>query len=320
MKNLIKILISVAALLLLYSCGKNNQITLQGYIDATYTYVSSGVSGKLLTLYVNKGDHIQENQLLFKLDPEPETSQLEQAKNKLSQSEQVLSDLQKGQRDTVISGLLAARLQVMANLDFARKTLDRYQALYKSGVLDKNSLDKATSDFNEADQKMKESEAHIEEARLGARENLIKAQQAVVASNMAEVKATSWSVSQKTIYSPINARVFDNLYEVGEFVEPGSPVYVLLPRTKIKVIFFVPESYLSYMKAGKIISFSCDSCKQKYPVAISFISPAAEYTPPVIFSKDSRDKLVYRIEALLSPEISDQFNVGQPVDVYITLK
>lgn len=306
-------------LLLLCGCQENKQITLQGYIEGTYTYVSSGVSGKLLELIFNKGDYVKQNQLLFKLDPEPETSELLQSEQKLAQSKQILADIQKGQRQTVINGLVAQRSQILASLDYSQKLLTRYKILYKQGVLEKNTLDQATSDFEENQQKLKQLDANIAEAKLGGRENVIQAEEANVASNIAQVKAMSWSVAQKTIYSPIDARVFDNLYEVGEFVEPGKPVYVLLPRTKIKVIFFVPEQYLSLMHIGKNIGFECDSCKQKYTTAITFISPTAEYTPPVIFSKDSRDKLVYRIEALLAPEIADKFNIGQPVDVYVNV-
>ena len=48
---------------------------------------------------------------------------------------------------------------------------------------------------------------------------------------------------------------------------------------------------------------------------ISYISPQAEYTPPVIYSKDSREKLVVMVEAV--PEAADamRLKVGQPVDV-----
>jgi len=317
--NYIKKLFILCVLLFLCGCENKKEITIQGYIEGTYTYVSSGVSGKLLQLMFYKGSYVKPNQLLFKLDPEPETSQLIQAEQKLAQSQQVLEDIQKGARDTIIKGLVAQRQQVVADLDYSQKLLIRYQTLYKQSVLDKNSLDKAASDNDANKERLKQLDANIAEAKLGGRENLIKAEEANVIGSAALVKASQWAVEQKTIYSPVDARVFDNSYEVGEFVEPGQPVYVLLPRNAIKVIFFVPEQYLSLMHIGKNISFSCDSCSQKYITAISFISPNAEYTPPVIFSKDSRDKLVYRIEALIKPEVSDKFNVGQPVDVQVSL-
>ena len=48
---------------------------------------------------------------------------------------------------------------------------------------------------------------------------------------------------------------------------------------------------------------------------ISFISPTAEYTPPVIYSNQTNDKLIFRIEAAFKPDIAINFHPGQAVYV-----
>ena len=46
---------------------------------------------------------------------------------------------------------------------------------------------------------------------------------------------------------------------------------------------------------------------------ISYVSPRPEFTPPVIFSRDSRDRLVFMVEAL--PQKPANLMPGLPVDV-----
>ena len=58
---------------------------------------------------------------------------------------------------------------------------------------------------------------------------------------------------------------------------------------------------------------NCDGCKTGLLARISFISAQAEFTPPVIYSREERARLVFRIEA--RPEQPENLRVGQPVSV-----
>jgi HlyD family secretion protein len=289
----------------------------QGYIEGKYTYVASAVAGTLQNVPVSRGETIKQGQLLFKLDPEPEVSQLEAARQNLVRTQQMLQDLQKGQRDTVIKAIEAQRLQAAANLDFAAKTLERYQRLYKTNTISKASLDQAVSNYDALSEKLKEINSNLNEAKLGARENMIAAQKALVDSNAATLKQADWALKQKISYAPKDGILFDNLYETGEFVAAGSPIVIILPRDTFKVIFFIPQRMLSTVALGDVLKFSCDECKDNYKATVSFISPEPEYTPPVVFSQDSKDKLVYRIEAKVASPDNAKINVGQPVDVLV---
>lgn len=315
-----QIIFFISSFLLLFftvGCNDKSHITLQGYIDGKYTYLASAVGGKLIKLPIGRGDQAKVGQLMFELDPEPEVSLLLKAKNQLTHDQQISEDLQKGQRETIIKAIEAQRAQASANLDFATVTLVRYQKLYKTGTIDKGTLDQATTTYQTSRDRLHEIEANLSEAKLGSRENLIAAQKFLVEADKNTVNQAQWAFEQKTIKAPINAVVFDTLHQTGEYISPGQAVVVLLPKETLKVIFFVPEKYLSLLKRGENIEFSCDGCPQNYKATINFISPNTEYTPPVIFSKDSRDKLVYRIEAPIEAQAADKFSTGQPVDVFI---
>jgi HlyD family secretion protein len=114
--------------------------------------------------------------------------------------------------------------------------------------------------------------------------------------------------------SPADATVEDTMGLPGDFINAGTPVVSLLPPDKIKLRFFVPEASLAATRQGRIVSFHCDSCAAGLRARIVYVSPRAEYTPPVIYSVGSRDKLVYMVEAVpIDPPV--RLNPGQPVDV-----
>ena len=72
---------------------------------------------------------------------------------------------------------------------------------------------------------------------------------------------------------------------------------------------------MSSISPGKRIFVQADGGEQTYPADITYISPQAEYTPPVIYSRETRSKLVYMVEAELGEEDADDLHPGQPVDV-----
>ena len=109
--------------------------------------------------------------------------------------------------------------------------------------------------------------------------------------------------------------MFDTLYREGEWVAAGRPVVVLLPPQNIKVRTFVPEPLLATIHYGDRVQVTVDGVREPFIGTVSYISPHAEYTPPVIYSQGTRDKLVFMIEAVFDPQIAAGLHPGQPVDV-----
>ena len=95
----------------------------------------------------------------------------------------------------------------------------------------------------------------------------------------------------------------------------GEPVVSLLPPANIFVRFFVPEAALSTLHRGDPVALTCDACPDGMTATISFISPQAEDTPPLIYSESSKGKLVFLVEARPRPDQAARFNPGQPVVV-----
>jgi HlyD family secretion protein len=105
------------------------------------------------------------------------------------------------------------------------------------------------------------------------------------------------------------------MFRVGEWVPPGQPVVRMLPPGNVKVRFFVPESAVGGIKPGRKVVLRCDGCAAEIPAEVNFISDQPEYTPPVIYSNETRAKLVFMVEARPSVENAPNLRPGQPLTV-----
>lgn len=266
-------------LIFLLPLGCNNSPTheAQGYMEGRYTYIATSVSGTLKALFVKRGQTIKKGTLLFELDPQPESDAYEAAMNQVKES-------------------VAARDAIVANLAFAKVTFDRYQVLVPKNAIDKASLDNAKSIYNSTLAQVSQANANISAAT-------------------ATLAQSEWRKNQKQVSAPIDGFVFDTYYRLGEFTEANKAILSLLGPTDIKAVFFITEATLGGIHLNDPIRLHCDGCPKEYIGHISFISPTAEYTPPVIFSTETSPKLVFRIEAAFDPKDAVQLHPGQPVRI-----
>ena len=129
------------------------------------------------------------------------------------------------------------------------------------------------------------------------------------------VAKAEWDLSQKSQNAPKAGFIFDTLYREGEWVNAGAPIVSLLPPENIKVRAFIPENRIGSLQLGDPVEIQVDGIGERMNGKVSFISPQAEYTPPVIYSRESRQKLLFMIEIALAPESAVKLHPGQPVDV-----
>ncbi len=131
----------------------------------------------------------------------------------------------------------------------------------------------------------------------------------------ARLNSAQTRLARRSVFSPVNGTVQEVYYRHGEMVPAGRPVLALLPPGNIKVRFFVPESALPHIAYGDTVKIACDGCVNGLTARVSFIAKQSEYTPPVIYSREERARLVFLIEAL--PDKPGALRVGQPVDVML---
>jgi HlyD family secretion protein len=137
--------------------------------------------------------------------------------------------------------------------------------------------------------------------------------EAVLRTAEARANSARTRLDRRRIDSPVTGLVQEVYFRAGEHVQPGRPILSLLPPGNIRVRFFVPQAELPKVRLGQRIAVKCDGCAGNLAALINFISAQAEFTPPVIFSKEEHARLVFRVEAI--PERPAELRVGQPVSV-----
>ncbi|MEN4922213.1 HlyD family efflux transporter periplasmic adaptor subunit [Achromobacter spanius] len=305
------------ALLLLAGCGNNDHPFYQGYVEGDYVYVASSEAGRLQALDVRRGQLVEADAPLYALDAVRETAARDQASAELAAATAQLEDIATGKRPPEVDVSVAQLAQAQAASRRSAAQLQRDNAQFRIGGISRSQLDDSREQAQSDAARVRELQAQLEVTRLPGRDEQRRAQAAQVQASRAALAQAEWTLDQKQLAAPAAGRVFDTMYRVGEWVPAGSPVVSLLPPGNIKLRFFVPETVVGSLKMGQQATVRCDGCGDPIPVRIDYVSDQAEYTPPVIYSRESRSKLVYMVEARPAPEAATRLHPGQPVEVVL---
>jgi HlyD family secretion protein len=296
-------------------CAKPGPSPYQGYLEGEYVYVGAPLAGRLETLAVHKGSRVEAGAPLFTLERTSELAAQRQAADQLRSAQARFEDLKKGSRPTELATLEARLAQARTAAEQAQTDFVRQQTLVKGEVISPSEFDRAKFTNERSQQAVAELEAQLATARLGARSDAIAAAEADVSAATAAKERADWSVDQKAQTAPRGGLIYDTLYRVGEFVATGNPVVALLPPENLKVRFFVPEGEFAALKAGDKVRVAITGMNSPLEARVSFLSPQPEYTPPILYNRENRAKLVFMVEAVFDNAVASDLHPGQPVDV-----
>jgi HlyD family secretion protein len=250
---------------------------LQGYVEGEYVRVAAPVAGYLQELGVARGATVEAGTPLFVLEQAQEAANVTAA-------------------DESIAAVRAQAEQAEAAFRLATATLQRLTELRAKGLASQEQVDAARS----------------EHQRTQAQRREMAAQQR---SATARLDQARWQLTHKSVAAPAAGLIDDTYYRVGEWVPAGAPVVSMLPPQNRVVRFFVPETVVGRLRPGSPVQVRIDGVAAPVAAVISYIAPRAEFTPPVIYSRDARAKLVFMVEARAAPADAAALHPGQPVDV-----
>lgn len=301
--------------LLLLGCGHSGERSYQGYVEGDNIYLASPNSGILKELLVQRGQTVTKGQRLFQLDSEPQAQVIKQYASDLEQAKSLLKDLKNPRRAPEVEAIEAQIEQVNAQIKLTEIRVKRYQSLYQKNAIEKDRLDEILATYDQQKKLRDQYEANLTLAKMGSRSDQIKAQEAQIQAIAAKLNEARWQLAQKTVYAPAAGVIFDTYYRPGEFVGAQQAVVSLLTPENVHIEFYVPVEELARLSVGKKITFTCSGCQPDNPALISYIAPEAEYAPPLIYSRENYDKLVFRVQARF--DNFHAFKPGQPVTVLL---
>jgi HlyD family secretion protein len=308
--------LAAAGLPLLLGCAPPAPPALQGYVEGEYVRIAAPFAGTLVRLDTRRGDAVREGAPIFALEAQNEDAARAEAEAQVHRAQAQLEDLRKGKRESEIDAVRAQLAQAQAAAVLSEKELARQLDLVSKGFVSAQSADQARASRDRDRDKVAEMRNTLATTAAGARPDELRAAEAQVSASRQALAQADWRLKQKSVEATVSGLVADTLYVQGEWVNAGSPVVSILPPGNVKVRFFVPEPQLGTVRLGQHVNVTCDGCAA-IVATVSFIAPQAEFTPPVIYSKESRAKLVFRVEARPAAPDAEKLHPGQPVDVRI---
>ena len=294
------------------ACSSPEEPLHVGYVEADWAYIAAPGSGWVTEILVSEGDDIAPGDLLFVLDDEKERAAVNEADARVQQSVAQSENTQTGARAPDIRHLQAGLADAEAQLSQATRERDRILPLVERGLEPQSRGDQVLATYERAEAGVTAAREAIASAQQAARPAEQSASLAAVTAAEAAHASAEIRLTDREVRSRLTGRVEDVLFVSGEYVSAGQPVVSVLPAGALKIRFYVTQEELPSLSIGERVSVLPDG-DASVAAEISYISTEAEFTPPVIYSAQIRDKLVFLVEADL-PDGSS-LRPGLPVDV-----
>lgn len=284
-----------------------------GYVEGEYVQIAAVATAQVNALSVRSGDRVAAGDPMVDLERQDAEIALAQAEAALSRTQSQLANLRRGKRPEEIRVIEAALASAKAQAGEAQRVADRLIGLAGRGVATETQRDDAATAAQVAQARVAEIDANLAVARLPAREDEIAAAEAALREATAARDHARWQLDKRSLSAPSPGIVTDILRRPGEIATAGQPILSLLPDDAIRLRLYLPEAALSRVAVGTALSVHCDGCATGLAATVSYIADGPEFTPPVIYSVESRQKLVYLVEA--EPAPGSRLKPGQIVDV-----
>lgn len=297
------------------ACSEPAGNAFPGYAEGEYVRLAAPLAGTLAKLHLRAGDKVAAGAPAYVLEQASETAARQEAQSRVERAEALLADLRKGARSDELAAIGAELKAAEAARALSRANLERDRKLLSDRFISHARLDQSSAALAADQARVEQAAARLRTAQAGARSDQIASAAKEVEAARAQLAQAQWRLDQKARLVPAAGMVTEVAFRVGEFVPAGAPVVTVLPPANIKARFFIPEKRLGQLRMGQAATIACDGCAAPIAARITFISPQAEYTSPLIYSTENRAALVFMVEATPTPGQAAQLHPGQPLTV-----
>ncbi|MCB2116485.1 MAG: HlyD family efflux transporter periplasmic adaptor subunit [Rhodobacteraceae bacterium] len=284
-----------------------------GYVEGEYVLIAPVATAQIDRLDVARGDRVEAGAPLVEMERRDAEIALAEGAAALAQAESTLANLREGRRPEEIRVIEATLASAKAQADEADRAARRLASLAERGAATATQADDAVTAAMVAHAKVAEAEANLAVARLPARPQEIAVAEAAVKGAEAARDRAEWNLGQRRLTAPAPGTIYDVIRTAGELAGPSAPVLSMLPDGAVKLRLYVPETSVAAIKQGSTLAVHCDGCADGLTATVTYVSDAPEFTPPVIYSLQNRQTLVYLIEA--RPGNGPGLKPGQIVNV-----
>jgi len=287
-----------------------------GYVEGEFVLIAPVTVAQIDEVSVRRGDQVEAGKVLTRLERRDAEIALTQAEAAVARAKSELADLQAARREEEIRVIEAELASARAQSAESAREAQRLSDLFARGTVSKSVVDEADTRLDVAEARVAEMEANLAVANLPAREQVIAAAVASVKVAESSRDAAAWQLEKRNLTAPASGIVFEVFRRDGEIAGPQAPVMSLLPDGAVLLRLYVPETEVARIKPGVPLDISCNGCSEGTSATVTYVADAPEFTPPVIYSLENRQKLVYLVEARPDAHATI-LKPGQIVDVRV---
>jgi HlyD family secretion protein len=284
-----------------------------GYVEEDYVYAAASSAGTIEAIKVREGQLVRTGDVLFVLEKSQQQAQYDAAKARADAAGATLANLRTGSRQEEIDVTRASLAKAEADLRLAQQNLARSEDLFDKGLAPQAKLDQDKANVQAARAAVEQLQAQLKVQELPARDAQQIAAEANYAAARAEADAAKVALDNRTVTAPEDGRIERIFFRAGEVAGAGSPVVSLAGADAMKVLFYVNEADRQLFALGDEVSVTCDGCPSGLTASVSHFASDPQFTPPIIYSRDERSRLVFETEAVLADR--NGIRPGQPVSI-----
>ena len=293
--------------------GHPGPVSWNGYVEDDYVYAAAASAGTIQSIAVKEGQLVKRGDVLFVLETSQQQAQFDAAQARADAAQATLENLQTGSRQEEIDVTQAQLMKAKADFNLATQNLARTQDLFDRGLTPVANLDQSKGTAQAAQAAVDQLQAQLKVQQLPARDAQQIGAEASLAAAQADAASAKAALDNRTVLAPEDGRVERLFYKTGEVAGAGAPVLSLSGSDAMKVLFYVNEGDRPQFALGDVLSVSCDGCASGLTATVSHFASDPQFTPPIIYSRDERSRLVFLTEAVLGAQ--NGILPGQPVSI-----
>lgn len=237
--------------------GGRYQETENAYLQQPKVSISSEAAGRVIEVNVADNKHVGQGDVLFRVDPEPYRIVLAQADAALSAAR-----IQVEQLRAAYSQAEAQERNAVSEVDYLKTQLQRQQDLAKKGIASRSALDEAERNLQKAQESRNAAHQAVISAlaALGGDPDIATDEHPSVQQALAARHKAEYDLQQTTVKAPSDGVISQaSSFRVGEYVAPGTPLFMLVETQDTWVQANFKETQLTHMKPGQTVEVEFDT-------------------------------------------------------------
>lgn len=283
----------------------------QGIVEHDDRHLGFRVGGQLREIRFDRGDVIEEGDLIAVLDDTAELPMLLAREADLARTRANAALVYAGPRVEEVRSTMAELDGARATLREARANLDRHRNLPEQAATARSLISELEAAYAQSKAQVRMLQEKLKQLRKGARPEELAASDAAVTAAEAAVDAEKERLALYSLRSSERVTVLDVPVRIGEVVAAGATVATVADTKHPYVDVFVPQQSLAGLEVGLPARIRVDAEGDSFDGKIEHIAPTTEFTPRYLFSPKERPNLVVRVRVRIS-DPDERLHAGVP--------